>query len=72
MKELRSFHDGFDEDVSEILPILKGIERRRSYGGTAPEAVKTQIDQGYLVLRKQRGRARNMKEKIDEAWKTLL
>ena len=72
MKELQSFYDGFEEDVSEVFPILKCIERRRSYGGTAPEAVKAQVDQGYLVVKRQRGRARNMKGKIDEAWKALL
>lgn len=42
--ELRNFHAGFGEEALELTRLETAILRRRSYGGTAPQAVKEAIE----------------------------
>lgn len=44
LDELRSFHAGFGEGALALTRLETAIHRRRSYGGTAPEAVKEALE----------------------------
>ena len=44
LDELRSIHAGFEEGIYAVFDPQRSVERRRAVGGTAPEAVREQIE----------------------------
>ncbi|HID87734.1 MAG TPA: argininosuccinate lyase, partial [Anaerolineae bacterium] len=53
LAEFRRFHPGFDEDVHEVFDVRRSVERRDSPGGTAPRAVREQLEQAKALLREK-------------------
>ena len=48
----QSLHLGFGPDVRSVFDAEKSVSRRKSFGGTAPEAVKVQIEKAKMVIGK--------------------
>ncbi|HDD43815.1 MAG TPA: argininosuccinate lyase [Candidatus Desulfofervidus auxilii] len=44
IKEIKKFSDLFEDDIKEVLNIENAIKRKKSFGGTAPDEVKRQIE----------------------------
>ncbi len=44
LQELQALDDRFEPDVDEVFDLEAALERRSSLGGTAPSAVKAQLD----------------------------
>ena len=42
------------EEIKKILDVKISVERKKSYGGTAPFRVKEQIEKGWKILRKRK------------------
>ena len=53
LKELQSFSDLIKEDVFDILPLEKCVNRRKSFGGTSPEIIPVQLDNGHSAVDRQ-------------------
>ncbi len=54
MEEFQSFSPLFTEDILEVLKIENCVSARRSYGGTAPEAVEQAMRKGHLLTASSR------------------
>jgi argininosuccinate lyase len=50
VKEYRAIHPAFAEDVYEVFDFERSVEARSTKGGTAPSAVREQIEQAKRVL----------------------
>lgn len=50
MEQFKGFSPLLDEDILEVLKIENCVSARRSYGGTAPEAVSQAIRQGRSLI----------------------
>jgi len=46
----KSLHPAFAEDVKEVFKFQRAVARRASWGGTAPEAVRLQMERARQVL----------------------
>jgi argininosuccinate lyase len=55
LSELQAFHPLFGEDALPLTRLETAIHRRRSYGGTAPEAVREALRQARLELEESSG-----------------
>ena len=44
LKDLKTVYPDITEDVFDVLSVEKSIQSRKSYGGTAPQEVRRQID----------------------------
>jgi len=51
LETYQSLHPGFGSDVRSVFDMEKSVSRRKSFGGTAPEAVKVQIQKAKEVIR---------------------
>lgn len=54
MEQFKTFSPLFDEDILTVLQIENCVSARRSYGGTAPEAVDQAIRQGHALMANSR------------------
>lgn len=52
LAEYKQFSELFDRDIYQVLQPLSVIEKRNSYGGTAPKQVQKQIDLAKEMLKK--------------------
>jgi len=50
LETYRSLHPGFGSDVRSVFDAEKSVSRRKSLGGTAPEAVKIQMEKAKEVM----------------------
>jgi argininosuccinate lyase len=50
LDELKGFHALFGPDALELTRLETAIHRRRSYGGTAPEAVQEALKTAKLEV----------------------
>jgi argininosuccinate lyase len=50
LETYQSLHPGFGSDVRSVFDAAKSVSRRKSLGGTAPEAVKVQIEKAKEVI----------------------
>jgi argininosuccinate lyase len=50
LETYQSLHPGFGSDVYSVFDAQKSVSRRKSLGGTAPEAVKIQIQKAKEVI----------------------
>jgi argininosuccinate lyase len=71
LDELRAFSDLIDADVLDVLPVKRCMERRSSYGGTAPEAVELQILEAVCQIRKRHEAVQREKDRIEAAYAAL-
>lgn len=44
LEDLKTLHPQITEDVFDVLSVEKSVQSRKSYGGTAPQEVRRQID----------------------------
>ena len=49
-QELKALDDRFEDDVVKIFDLEAALERRSTLGGTAPSAVKAQLDAAREML----------------------
>ncbi|MEM3058588.1 MAG: argininosuccinate lyase [Methanomassiliicoccales archaeon] len=70
--EMKRFSDKIDDDVASFLSIDACIDRRKTYGGTSPEAVKNQIAECTLLLKRQRNFISYEKARLKKIWQRLL
>ncbi len=50
LETYQSLHPGFGSDVRSVFDAEKSVSRRKSLGGTAPEAVKIQMEKAKEVM----------------------
>lgn len=50
MDEYRQFSDKIEEDIREEISLETCVKARRSFGGTAPERVREQLEHADKVL----------------------
>ena len=50
LEEYKSFNDKIEEDIRHEIALETCVKARKSYGGTAPEAVRHQLDVARRVL----------------------
>jgi argininosuccinate lyase len=50
-KDFRNEYDGFDYNVSDLLGAQNAVAAMKSYGSTAPEQVRKQIEAWKIRLR---------------------
>lgn len=50
LEEYKSFNDKIEEDIRHEIALETCVKARKSYGGTAPEAVRHQLDVAQRVL----------------------
>ncbi len=43
LEELQAIHPGVTEDVYKVVTVEASVAARKSYGGTAPDQVRSQI-----------------------------
>ena len=53
MDEYKQFNDKIEEDIRQDIALEACVKARTSYGGTAPEAVRTQLEEARRVLREE-------------------
>jgi argininosuccinate lyase len=70
--EMRRFSERIDDDVIPILSVEACVKRRRSYGGTSPDAVKKQIEECTEILKRQKELIKKEKLRLKKVWKRLL
>ena len=72
LEELRQFSDRIEQDVYDVLPVVKCVERRNSYGGTSPQSTDVQISKAIeqIMLRDEVIRQEN--QLIENCWKALI
>jgi argininosuccinate lyase len=50
LKEFQAIHPGFEKDLADAFRIESALSRRNATGGTAPEAVKEQLEKAKRIL----------------------
>ena len=71
LDELKGFCDRIENDVFQILPVKRCMERRDSYGGTSPGSTDVQISQAVEQIMSRDEIIRQEKQLIDGCWKAL-
>lgn len=72
LEELQSFSDLIEKDVFEILPLEKCVSRRKSFGGTSPEIIPTQLDNGHSAVDRQNAFVTGERNIIEQAFESLI
>lgn len=54
LEELRGLNENFESDVAEVFDVQKALSRRKVVGGTAIEALRTQLESAKAKLGKPR------------------
>lgn len=72
LEELRGFSDRIEEDVFDVLPIVRCVERRDSYGGTSPQSTDVQISKAIEQVMARDEVVRQETQLIRNCWKELL
>jgi len=71
LEELRSFSDLIEDDVWEVLPVERAVERRTSLGGTSSSAVELQIANGNETVGSQGDFVEEKRSSIKKAYESL-
>ena len=72
LAEMRKFSDRIEEDIYQVLPLRSCMDRRCSYGGTSPVAVRRQIERAEDEVMAARTKARKEKRRLLRAFSRLL
>ena len=71
LDQLRQFSDRIEEDVFDVLPVRRCVERRNSYGGTSPASTDVQISKAIEQIMLRDEVLRQEKQLIANCWKAL-
>jgi argininosuccinate lyase len=72
IKELQGFSSVIKKDVFKVLSVKSCVDRRTSYGGTAPSAVREQLGKARSVSLSAEKRAEAESRKLKSAYSKLL
>jgi argininosuccinate lyase len=72
LEKLRTFSDRIEADVYDFIPVKKCVERRESYGGTAPSSTDVQMSKAIEQLMQHKDVLRQETQLIENCWKQLL
>jgi len=72
LAEMRKYSDRIEEDIYQVLPLRSCMDRRCSYGGTSPVAVRRQIERAEDEVMATRTKARKEKRRLLRAYSRLL
>ncbi len=72
LDELRQFSDRIEQDVYDVLPVVRCVERRNSYGGTSPQSTDVQISKAIEQIMLRDEVIRQETQLISNCWKALL
>ncbi len=72
LEELQKFSSSIEEDVFEVLPVEKCVERRKSYGGTSPLSTDVQIGTAMELMMVRSETVRQKKMLIEKCWEEFL
>ena len=71
LDELREFSDRIEDDVYDILPVVRCVERRNSYGGTSSASTDVQISKAIEQIMLRDEVIRQETQLIENCWKQL-
>ncbi len=71
LEQLRGFSDRIEEDVYDVLPVVRCMERRSSYGGTSPDSTDVQIGKAIEQVMRRDEVVRQESQLIESCWKAL-
>lgn len=71
LDELRRFSPLIGEDVFDVLPVRRCMERRNSYGGTSPSSTDAQIARAIEQMMARDEVVRQERQLIEGCWKDL-
>ena len=71
LDELKGFSPKIEQDVYDILPVSKCVERRSSYGGTSPMSTDVQISKAIEQIMQRDEVVRQETQLIQNCWKAL-
>ena len=72
LDKLKEFSDRIEEDVYDVLPVSRCMERRNSYGGTSPASTDVQISNAIEQMITREQRIRQERRLIENCWDELL
>ena len=72
LDKLKSFSDRIENDVYDFITVKRCVERRESYGGTAPSSTDVQLNAAIEQLMKREETLRQETQLIEGCWKELL
>lgn len=72
LEELRGFSDRIEDDAVALLAVERCVERRDSYGGTSPKAVRRQIAEAEVSMSRQKDFVKNERARLKRVWSDLL
>ena len=72
LDKLKEFSDRIEEDVYDVLPVSRCMERRNSYGGTSPASTDVQITNAIEQMITREQRIRQERQLIENCWDELL
>ena len=71
LEQLKEFSPLIEEDVFQVLPVMRCVERRNSYGGTSPASTDVQISKAVEQLMLRDEAIRKEQQLIQNCWKAL-
>lgn len=71
LERLRGFSPLIGDDVYDVLPVRRCMERRDSYGGTSPSSTDVQISKAMEMVMARDGRVRQERQLIEGCWRAL-
>ena len=71
LEQLRTFSDRIEEDVYDVLPVRRCVERRNSYGGTSSSSTDVQIAKAIEQIMLRDEVVRQETQLIENCWKRL-
>ncbi len=71
LEQLRTFSDRIEEDVYDVLPVRRCVERRNSYGGTSSSSTDVQIAKAIEQIMLRDEIVRQETQLIENCWKRL-
>ena len=71
LDELKVFSPLIDEDVYDVLPVTRCVDRRNSYGGTSPASTDVQISKAIEQIMTRDEKIRQENQLIQNCWKAL-
>jgi argininosuccinate lyase len=72
LKEMRGFSSDFRKDVFKVLSVQSCVERRTSYGGTAPIVVRDQLHRARSASLNAEKRAETESKRLKAAYSKLV
>ena len=72
LDKLKTFSDKIENDVYDFITVKRCVERRESYGGTAPSSTDVQLNAAIEQLMKREEILRQETQLIEGCWKELL